>query len=97
MDGIDVALFDEVELCPQLMEAEEVGVEPSAANLVATRLGDDSPAKARQQRADHQHRTAQGGAFADKLVALQIVQPHIVGLESIVVGCEFLHLHAYLA
>ena len=38
---VDIPPLDKVELCAQLFETEEVGVESATADFVATRLSDD--------------------------------------------------------
>ena len=70
---VDVASLDAVERRTEFLESEEVGVQSSAAYLVAAGLGDHGLAHTCQQRTDHQHTASQFGAFPDELVALQIV------------------------
>ena len=73
-----------------------MGVQTSATNLVATRLGDDGLAEASEQRTDEQHRAAQRGTLAYKRVALQIVQVQVLGAERVVVGRILLHVHPHV-
>ena len=72
-----------MELGTQFLEAQEVGVESPAAYLVAARLSDDGFAEASQQRTYHQHRAAQLGTLAHELVALQVVEVQLIGLEGV--------------
>ena len=95
-DFIDAARLNLSELGTQLLETEEVGVQSATTNLVATRLGNDSLAHTRQQRTNHQHRTAQLGTLSDELVALQECHIQAVGLEGIGTISSG-HLHANLA
>ena len=50
---VDIATLDMTELGTQVLEAQEVGVQSATTYLVASRLGDDRLAHARQQRTDH--------------------------------------------
>ena len=70
------------EVCPQSLESQEMGVEAPPSNLVATGLGNDSLAHACQQRSDHHDRATQLRAFLHELVALQVVEVQLVGLEG---------------
>ena len=78
----------------KILEAQEVGVETTAADLVATRLGNSGLTEATQQRTDHQHATTQGGALLDKLGTLQISKVEIVGLKHQRARLRTLHLDA---
>jgi hypothetical protein len=69
-------------MCTQALEAKEVGVKAPPPYLVATGLGNDGLAHAGQQRTNHQHRAAQLGTLLHKLIALQIVQVEVIGLEG---------------
>ena len=92
MDLIDIALFVEIELRPQVLESEEVRVETSTSYLVTTGFGNDRPTIASQQRTDHQYATAKGGTFAYELIALQIVEVKVGGLKTVVVTIQLVHL-----
>ena len=93
---IDIALVVVHELGTQTLESQEVGVETTAAYLVATRLGDGCLATASQQRTNHQHASTQRGALSHKLQAVEIVELQLVALECIVVATVLSYLHAYL-
>ena len=82
----DVASLLAHELCPELLEAQEVGVQPAPSDLVAAGFCDDGLAEAAQQRAYGEHGAAQRGALAHELVALQVVEVEVVGLEGVVVA-----------
>ena len=59
LDREEVVGDVEVELRAELLEAEEVGVQAPASDLVAARLGDVAHAEAGEHRADEHHRAAQ--------------------------------------
>ena len=73
------------EVGPQLLEADEVGVQTPAAYLVAARLSHRGLPVFAQERADGHHRTSQRRTLAHKLVAGQIVQVYVGCREGIVV------------
>ena len=73
------------ELCPQILESEEMRVQSSSANLVTSRLSHNGLSEACQQRSYHQHAATQRCAFAYKLLAVQIVEVYFLCTESIVV------------
>ena len=91
---VDIPLVDVLEACSEVFESQEVGVQAAPSYLVAPRLGDHGLAEARQQRTDEQHAAPQGGTLAHKLVALQVVQVGLVGLEHILAVTEPGHFHA---
>jgi len=66
-------------------------------NLVAPRFGHDGTAEACQQRTDGEHRPPQCGALAHELVAAQVFQVHLVGLEGIAALAAGCHLHVDVA
>ena len=76
----------------QVLEAQEVRVETTATNLVATRLGNRSLSATAQERTDHEHAATKGGTFLHKLYAVQIVEIEFIALESIVVVAVLCHL-----
>ena len=85
----------EVKCCTQLLESEEVGVQTSAADLVATGLGHITHAKACQQRADHHHRTTQTATAAVVVLATQVVEVDVGSREGVAVATQTLHLYAH--
>ena len=91
-----VALFDMYEIRTQEFETQEVGIQTTATDLVATRLCDDSLAEATQQRTNHQHTASQGGTFLDEFVTLQVFQIQFIGLKRIVVARVACNLHAHI-
>ena len=93
MNLVNIARFVEVEPGSEFLESQEMGVEPAPSDLIAAGLGHDSLAETCEQRSDHEHRTAQGGAFPDELITFQIRQVHLVGLERVVVARQPFHLY----
>ena len=87
----------EVELRPEFLEAEEVGVEASPADLVSARFGDVSHAETGQHRADEHDRTPQAGAAAAVVVRAEVVEVDLPGAERIGVVREPFDLHAHCA
>ena len=57
-DFVDVAAADMAEVRTEIAEAEEMGVQTAAADLVTAGFGDDGLAEAGQQGAYHEHRAA---------------------------------------
>ena len=89
---IDIALVIMHKLGSQIFETQEMRVETTATNLVATRLGNRSLSATTQERTDHEHAATKGGAFLHKLYAVQIVEIEFIALESIVVAAVLCHL-----
>ena len=58
----------EIERGAQLLKADEVGVEPAAADLVAARLGHVAHAETRQHRTQQHHRTPEAAGPAAVVV-----------------------------
>ena len=58
LDGKEIGSRIEVELGAQLLKTEEMGVEPTPADLIASGLGNIAHAEAGQQRADNHYRAA---------------------------------------
>ncbi len=67
----------------QIHEAEDMGVDPAAADLVSARLREISTAEAGQKRSDNHHRTTELGAFSDKVPACNIFSINLIRLKSI--------------
>ena len=88
-----VATLHTAQCGAQIAEAQEVGVETAASYLVAAGLGHHGAVETGQQRTYHEHAAAQGGALAHKLVALQIVEVQVVGLEDVGAVLKARHLH----
>ena len=96
MNLIDIPLLVEIELRTEVFEAKEVRVQTAPSNLVTTRLSHHSLAVASQQWTDHQYAASQSGTFTDELIALQVVEVQVGGLEGVLVSAPFVHLHANL-
>ena len=90
---IDIAVVDVAEPRSKIFEAEEMGVEPTATNLVASRLCYYRFVETGEQRSNHEHTASQRGALPYKLVALKIAEVDIVGTERVFIGAKFLHPH----
>ena len=58
-----------------------MGVQTAAANFVASRLGHNGLAEARQQRSHQHDAPAEGSRLLAELRALQHLEVHLVGLE----------------
>ena len=87
----------EVEFRAELLESDEVGVEPAAADLVAARLGDVAHAEAGQHRADEHHRTPQARAAPAVVLRAQIFEVDLLGAEAVGVFGELFDLDAHAA
>ena len=74
-----------------------MSVKSASANFVASGLCHDSLAEAAEQRAYHQYAAAQGGTLLDEVFTFKVFQVEVVGLETVFVVCQLLHLHAYVA
>ena len=106
IDLIYIALCHMMELRSQSLETQEVGVQSATSDLVAAGFGDGGLAHASQQRTDHHDRATQLRTLLHKLVALQIVQIQVIGLEGAsktrntclccILGCLCRDLHAYI-
>ena len=94
---VSVAVGVVVEVGAQLLDADEVRVQPPAANLVASGFGDDGAPEAGHQRPCQHHRAAQAGARLQESLALQVVQVHVRGLEAVGVRAFLGHPHAHVA
>ena len=68
---------------------------PVTEDLVAARLGEVGPAEAGKQRTDDHHGAAQGGAFADELLAFDVGRVDVRGAEAVFAFGEALDLHAH--
>ena len=93
---IDIARLNLTEFGSQFLESEEVGVQASATNLVATGFGDNCLAHTCQQRTNHHDGATQLCTFVHKLVALQEVQVQLISLEGVSAGRSVCHLYANL-
>ena len=80
----------------QVLEAEEVGVQPAAAYFVAPGLGHHRPAEAGEQRAYHEYAAAQRRTLAYELVALKVVEVDVAGAEGVFVLALALHADAHV-
>ena len=89
---IDIALVIMHKLGSQIFETQEVSVETTATNLVATWLGNRSLSTTAQERTNHEHAATKRGAFLHKLYAVQIVEIEFIALESIIVAAILCHL-----
>ena len=89
--------YVEIEFGTQLLESEEVGVQPAASDLVAARFGDVPHAETGQHRADEHDRAAQFGAALAIVVAAQVVEIDVAGAERVGVFCGVFHFDAHAA
>ncbi len=94
-DRIELLAGIEVERGAQLLEAEEVGIQTAAADLVASGLGHVAHAEAREQRSDHHDRTAQTAAAVVVIGTAQIVQIDRLGTERVCILRQTLDTHAH--
>ena len=92
------ATFDTVvELGAQFLNADEVGVEASATNLIASRLCHAGLVESGQQRSEHEDAATQGLASLHELLAAQVFHVKAVGLELPSVIAEVGDTNAHLA
>ena len=75
-----------IEICPQLLHAPEVGVQPAATNLVSSRFGDIGMAKTGQQRSYQHDRTPEFTGLPVKGFGREDIKVDVVSLKSIGVG-----------
>ena len=87
----------EVELRAELLEAEEVGVEASAADFVTARFGDETLSEAAEHGADEHHRAAQPGAAVAVVLRAHVVEVEVGGAEGAALLREPLDAHAHAA
>ena len=95
LNGVELVADIEVEVCTELLEAEEVRIEAPTANLIATGLRHEAHAEAGQQRANHHHRATQLTATLVVVRRAQVVEVNLVGLQREVVIRQALHLYAH--
>ena len=83
----------------QFLHADEMGVKTTAAYLVASRLGHQSPAVAGQQRTHEHDAAAQGRCLRGKILAFQGLQTDVGSGEFkralVLVLMRAIHFHAY--
>ncbi len=85
----------EIERGAELLKADEVGVEPAAADLVAARLGDVAHAEAGQHRTEQHHRPPEAAGPAAVVVRAQVVRVDVGGSERIALFGQALHFDAH--
>ena len=95
LDGEELVGLIEVEGCTELLEADEVGVETAAADLVTAGFGYVSDTETCQQGAYHHDRAAQAAAAAVVVLAAQVVEIYVGGAEGVGVAAEVLDLDAH--
>ena len=86
-----------VELGAQFLNAEEVGVEASATNLIATRLCYTGLVETGQQRTEYEDAATQGLASLHEFLTAQVFHIETVGLELPSMVAEVGDTNAHLA
>lgn len=94
---INLFLGNVGELSSQFLYAEEVGIEPATAYLVATGLGYHGFSETGYQRTDNHYRPAQRSALFQELRSLEIIQVDVLGLETVCPLSYLCRLHAQIA
>ncbi len=93
----EVARGVEVDMCSEFLETYEVGIQPTAANLIAPRFGDVGHTKAGQQWANDHHRATQFGATFAVILGAQVAQIYLLCAERVCTLAQTLNLHAEVA
>ena len=91
-----VGPFAVYEFRPELLESEEVRVQPATAYLVSARLCHHRLAEAREQRTDHKHASPERSAFPDEFLSVEIAQVYVLRAERVFVLAHTVHFHAYI-
>src|SRR5580698_5595980 len=84
-----------IEFNAQLLKADDMGVQPSPADLVPPRLWDIGFTVSGKHRAGQHHRTAQLAALTTKIVASQVVDIDLAGLENTGVAGNAIRLYSH--
>ena len=79
-----------------MTEAQEMGIQPTAADFIATGLCHRSSAKARQKRAHQQNRSAQLRTTLKEFFAIKVIQINVVGAESIIARPVFRNAYPHI-
>ena len=95
----DVCLLDLVivEHCAQTLDADKVRVQPTASDLVATRLGIHGLAASPEHGTNEHHRTTKLGTFLQKSLTRGKLQIQLVGLKAVRIDPLARHFHAHVA
>ena len=95
LNGVELIANIEVKVCTELLEAEEVRIETSTANLIATRLRHEAHAETGQEWTNHHHRATQLTTTLVVVRRAQVVEVYLVGLQRKIVVRQTLNLHAH--
>src|SRR5690606_16306027 len=79
----EVIVRVEAELGAEFLEAQEVGVESPASDLIAARLRNVRFAKAREDRTQQHYRSSEGSRLVAVFVRFQVTRVDIAGGESV--------------
>jgi len=85
----------EIELRTQLLEPEEMGVQPPPADFVAAGFGYVTHAEARQHGADEHHRAAQARAALPVVLRAEVVEIYFAGAKTVCILRELFDLDAH--
>ena len=85
----------EIELRTQLLEPEEVGIQPPPADFVAAGFGYVTHAEARQHGADEHHRAAQARAALPVVLRAEVVEIYFAGAKTVCILRELFDLDAH--
>ena len=79
-----------------MAKAQEMGIQPTATDFIATRLCHRSSTKARQKRPHQQNRATQLRTTLEEFFAMKVIQINVVGAESIIACPVFRNAYPHI-